>query len=98
MSNFSFFHSVFKRLVRLVKTRACLGKGEAQSVAKVYFFYFLAGLDTANAVYRRFFDPAGGKIGISAHMGGLLAGNGVMLLSAFNNYYTTKFQTDQDWV
>lgn len=34
----------------------------------------LAGLDTANAVYRRFFDPAGGKIGITAHMGGLVAG------------------------
>ncbi|KAL4219613.1 Rhomboid-related protein 2 [Mactra antiquata] len=34
----------------------------------------LAGLDTANAVYRRFFDPAGGNIGITAHMGGLIAG------------------------
>lgn len=33
-----------------------------------------AGLDTANAVYRRFFVEGGGKIGISAHMGGLVAG------------------------
>ena len=45
-------------------------------------FIVLAGLDTANAVYRRFFDPAGGKIGISAHMGGLLAGKNISLINA----------------
>ena len=33
-----------------------------------------AGGDTANAVYRRFFSPAGGNIGITAHIGGMLAG------------------------
>ena len=35
---------------------------------------FSAGGDTANAVYRRFFSPAGGNIGITAHIGGMLAG------------------------
>ena len=35
---------------------------------------FTAGGDTANAVYRRFFSPAGGNIGITAHIGGMLAG------------------------
>lgn len=34
----------------------------------------LAGLDTANAVYRRFFDETSANIGISAHIAGLLAG------------------------
>lgn len=34
----------------------------------------LAGGDTANAIYRRFISPQGGNIGITAHIGGLLAG------------------------
>ena len=38
------------------------------------YFYFPAGGDTANAVYRRFFSPQGGNIGITAHIGGMLAG------------------------
>ena len=48
---------------------------------------FSAGLDTANAVYRRFFDPAGGKIGITAHMGGLLAGRGQWALVGYAYIY-----------
>ena len=38
------------------------------------YFYLPAGGDTANAVYRRFFSPQGGNIGITAHIGGMLAG------------------------
>ncbi|WAR31566.1 RHBL2-like protein, partial [Mya arenaria] len=48
--------------------------------------FLLTVLDTANAVYRRFFDPAGGKIGITAHMGGLVAGLflGIVIMKNIN--------------
>ena len=38
------------------------------------YVYISAGGDTANAIYRRFISPQGGNIGITAHIGGLLAG------------------------
>lgn len=31
--------------------------------------------DTSVAVYRRFFEEGAAKIGISAHIGGMMAGN-----------------------
>ena len=41
----------------------------------MYLFFFLAIGDTSVAVYRRFFEEGATKIGISAHIGGMLAGN-----------------------
>lgn len=34
----------------------------------------LVAADSCNAVYRRFYDPQAGKIGVSAHIGGLVTG------------------------
>ncbi|KAL3872317.1 hypothetical protein ACJMK2_040249 [Sinanodonta woodiana] len=41
---------------------------------RLAFLLLLAGGDTGNAVYRRFFTEGSSKVGISAHIGGMLAG------------------------
>ncbi|XP_060561566.1 rhomboid-related protein 2-like [Ruditapes philippinarum] len=57
----------------------------------------LAGLDTANAVYRRFFDPAGGNIGITAHMGGLIAGL-FLGIAVMKNINEKPWEKNVGWV
>lgn len=57
----------------------------------------LVTLDTVNAVYRRFYDPDAGKVGISAHVGGLLTG--LMLgITVMKNINILSWEKKVGWV
>ncbi|KAL5012519.1 hypothetical protein ScPMuIL_011070 [Solemya velum] len=57
----------------------------------------LAGGDTANAVYRRFTESGGTKVGISAHIGGLLAGL-LLGIPVLKNIKRLEWEKTLGWV
>lgn len=47
----------------------------SNKIILIWFLFLTAIGDTSVAVYRRFFEEGATKIGISAHIGGMMAGN-----------------------
>lgn len=57
----------------------CAGCGDPIRVVssawmRLLFLVAIVSVDTGSAVYKRFYNPGGGPVGISAHVGGLLTG------------------------